>query len=85
MFNIFKKKTSDPSDPNQMGFMQRIAMKKAMSMSEEERIGLMQKMLTPENIAKNRDQILAAMEQMKLSGQMSADQIEEAKKRLGLN
>ncbi len=83
MWNPFKKKT-DIDDPNQMGFVQRIAMKKMMSMSPEQREKMMRKVMTPENISKNKDKILAAMEQMKASGQMSADQIELAKRKLGL-
>lgn len=95
MLNFLKKfkKTSsnnnasddDKDDDKQnMGFVQRLAMKKMMSMSPQQREKMMQKVLTPENISKNKDKILAAMQQMKASGQMSADQIEEAKKRLGL-
>lgn len=83
MWNPFKKK-KDIDDPNQMGFVQRIAMKKMMSMSPEQREKMMRKVMTPENISKNKDKILAAMEQMKASGQMSADQIELAKRKLGL-
>lgn len=83
MWNPFKKK-NDIDDPNQMGFVQRIAMKKMMSMSPEQREKMMRKVMTPENISKNKDKILAAMEQMKASGQMSADQIELAKRKLGL-
>jgi len=74
----------DSKDPNKMGFVQRLAMKKMMSMSPQQREKMMQKVLTPENISKNKDKILAAMEQMKASGQMSASQIKEAKRRLGL-
>ena len=88
MGNPFKKNTSngndDAKDPNKMGFMQRIAMKKVMNMSDAERMKLMQKVMTPENIAKNKDKILGAMEQMKASGQMTADQVEMAKQKLGL-
>lgn len=93
MWNPFKKNTSnnstsndddDSKDPNKMGFMQKIAMKKIMNMSDKEKMKLMQKVMTPENIAKNRDKILASMKQMKASGQMTADQIELAKQKLGL-
>jgi hypothetical protein len=83
MLNIFKKKQKD-SDPNQMGFLQRLAMKKIERMSPEEKEKMAQKMLTPENIAKNKDKILESMEMMKASGQITDAQIEEAKKRLGL-
>jgi hypothetical protein len=93
MWNPFKKNTSgnnksndddDSKDPNQMGFVQRIAMKKIMNMSDSERMKLMQKVMTPENISKNKGKILEAMEQMKASGQMTADQVEMAKQKLGL-
>ncbi len=67
-----------------MGFLQKLAMKRFMSMSEEEKMKLTQKMMTPENIAKNKDKILEAMEQMEASGQITADQAEEARKKLGL-
>jgi hypothetical protein len=84
MWNPFKKNTKNNDDPNQMGFVQRLAMKKMMSMNEQERTKLMQKMMNPENINKNKDKILAAMEQMKSSGQITADQVELAKQKLGL-
>ena len=100
MWNLFKKKTNNTGNNNsdddkqddkkkkddtpQMGFVQRLAMKKMMSMSPEQREKMMRKVMTPENISKNKDKILAAMEQMKASGQISDDQIREAKKRLGL-
>jgi hypothetical protein len=59
-------------------------MKKMMNMSDKERMKLMQKVMTPENIAKNKDKILKTMEQMRASGQMTADQVEMAKQKLGL-
>ncbi|MDO8529405.1 MAG: hypothetical protein Q7S18_01930 [bacterium] len=83
MWNPFKKKNNS-DNPNQMGFVQRLAMKKMMSMSEEQRNKLLQKALTPENISKNKDKIMAAMEQMKSSGQLSNEQMELAKKKMGL-
>ena len=79
MFNIFKKKNKS-DNPNQMGFIQRIAMKKMQNMSPEQQMKMAQKMMTPENIAKNKDKILAMMEQMKASGQISAEQAEMVKK-----
>lgn len=93
MWNLFKKAGNsnnsnddddDSKDPNKMGFIQRLAMKRVMSMSPEQREKLMRKAMTPENIFKNKDKILATMEQMKSSGQMSADQVELAKQKLGL-
>lgn len=90
MWNPFKKTSSnsnsddDKNNSQNIGFVQRLAMKKMMSMSPEQRQKLMRKLMTPENISKNKDKILSAMDQMKASGQLSADQIEEAKKRLGI-
>ena len=82
MWNPFKKISNN--DPNQMGFIQRLAMKKMQNMSPEQRMKLAQKMMTPENLAKNKDKILEAMDQMKATGQITDEQIELAKKRLGL-
>jgi hypothetical protein len=79
-----KKKTGNPMDPQNMGFMQRMAMKKLEKMSPDEREELMKKVMTPDNIKKNREDILKTLEQMKKSGQMNDHQIFEAKKRLGL-
>lgn len=90
MWNPFKKTSSasnsddDKNNSQNMGFVQRLAMKKMMSMSPEQREKLMKKVMTPENISKNKDKILEAMNQMRASGQISADQVEEAKRRLGL-
>jgi hypothetical protein len=91
MWNPFKKTSSnnsnsndDKDDTQNMGFVQRLAMKKMMSMSPEQREKLMRKAMTPENISKNKDKILATMEQMRASGQMTSDQIELAKQKLGL-
>ena len=71
-------------DPQNMGFMQRMAMKKLEKMSPEEREKLMKKVMTPENISKNREDILKTLDQMQKSGQMNSHQVFEAKKRLGL-
>ncbi|MFH0969146.1 MAG: hypothetical protein V1804_01425 [Patescibacteria group bacterium] len=91
MWNPFKKSKSSNNtdddkkdDAQNMGFMQRIMMKKVMNMSDAERMKLMQKVLTPENIAKNKDKIMPMLENMKNSGQMSADQYEMIKQKLGI-
>lgn len=83
MFNFLKKKKSS-DDPQKMGMLQRLAMKKLEAMNPSEREKLMQQMLSPESINKNKDKILDAMEKMKSTGQISDEQIETAKKRLGL-
>lgn len=79
MWNIFKKKT-DTNDTQKMGMLQRLAMKKMMNMSPEEKEKMMQEALKPENKGK----LLQAMEMMKKSGQVTDEQMEEAKKKLGL-
>lgn len=78
------KKGGQPAQPQNMGMLQRLAMKKLMSMSEAERQQMMSKFLTPENIDKNKDKIIAQMKQMKKSGMITDSQYEEGKKRLGL-
>lgn len=86
MWNPFKKsKISQSSDDTpRLNMLQKLAMKKLEKMNPQERDNLAKKFLTPENIAKNKPQILAMMEQMKKTGQISHDQIEETKRRLGL-
>jgi hypothetical protein len=82
MFWKKQKNNNGEDDSQKMGMLQRLAMKKIMSMSPEEQKKLMEKALTPENISKNKDKILAAMEQMKASGQITDEQIKEAKEKL---
>jgi len=97
MLDIFKKfkKTDEEKQKEEemlknmpgaenMGMLQKMAMKKVMKMSPEERNKLMQKMLEPKNIQKNKKQILEMLEQMEKSGQMNKHQVFDAKKRLGL-
>ena len=86
MWNPFKKSKSNQGDDNAPKFnmLQKLAMKKLERMSPQEREKMTSKFLTPENIAKNKPRILSMMEQMKKTGQISPDQIEEAKKKLGL-
>jgi hypothetical protein len=83
-FKKKKDKNANPLDPENMGFMQRMAMKKLEKMSPDEREKLMKKVMTPDNIQKNKKDILKTIEQMQKSGQMNAHQAFEAKKRLGL-
>lgn len=79
-----KKKSDDSHSSPKMGMLQRLAMKKVMSMDPKEREKLMQKALASENIEKNKGKILETMKQMKESGQLTDEQIELAKKKLGL-
>ncbi len=84
MFWKNKKKDEEENKTPEMGMLQRLAMKKLQKMDSVEREKLMQKALSPENIAKNRDKIIATMEQMKSSGQLTDEQIQMAKEKLGL-
>ena len=78
MWHPFKK--SSGSDNQKMGMLQRLAMKKLEKMSPEERNKVMREALKPEN----KDKILDVIEQMKKTGQLTNEQIEEAKHKLGL-
>lgn len=84
MWNPFKKNSpvggQVSDDKQKMGMLQRIAMKKLEKMSPGERNKMMQEAFKPENKGK----LLAAMEQMKKTGMVSDEQIELAKKKLGL-
>jgi hypothetical protein len=84
MWNPFKKSNNSANDPQQMGMLQKLAMKKFMSMSDEEKRKISEKMMTTENISKNKDKILETMKMMKASGQISDEQVELAKKQFGL-
>jgi hypothetical protein len=63
-----------------MNMMQKVAMKKLAKMSPQEQAKMMQDMLKPEN----KGQLLSAMEMMRKSGQITEQQYQEAKKRLGV-
>ncbi len=78
MWNPFKK--SGKQNSNQLGMLQKIAMKKMAKMSPQEQSKMMQDVLKPEN----RGKLMTAMEQMKKTGMISEEQIAEAKKRLGM-
>ena len=80
MFNIFKKKDKSNDNSPKMGMLQAIAMKKLAKMSPEEQKKMMQEAMKPEN----REKMLAVMEQMKSAGQVSEEQMAQAKKMLGL-
>lgn len=63
-----------------MGMLGRIAMRKLEKMSPAEREKIMQEAFNP----KNRDKMLAVMDQMKSSGQITEEQYNQAKQKLGL-
>lgn len=85
MWNPFaKNSTTTTSDDNvkgpKMGMIQAMAMKRIAKMSPKERNKIMQDAMRPEN----RDKIMDAMNKMKSSGQVTEDQIAQAKKMLGM-
>lgn len=81
MFNIFKKKkNSNSDDKQQMGMMQALAMKKAIKMSPKEREKVLEEATRPEN----REKLEKAIKMMEKMGVASKEQIEAAKKQLGL-
>lgn len=80
MWNPFSKKTNASGTAPKMGMLQAIAMKKMAKMSPQERQKMMQEAMKPEN----KDKMMAAIEQMKKMGMASEEQIEQAKKMLGL-
>lgn len=81
MLDFFKKKKKDSEDsPQKMGMLQAIAMKKIAKMSPKEQ----KKMLEDAKKPENREKMQAAIEQIKKMGIASEEQIEQAKKMLGL-
>ncbi len=79
-----KNSTKDPTDPKNMGFFSRMAMKQFEKMSPEEQEKVMKKALDPKNIAKNKDKIIEMLDAMEKSGQMDRHQVFQIKKQLGL-
>lgn len=71
-------------DVNDLGVMEKFAMKRLAKMSPAEREKLMRKAMTPKNIQKNKGEILASLEAMRKAKQISDDQYRLAKKRFGL-
>lgn len=79
MFNPFKKAKQSVSN-TAMGMMSKIAMKKMQNMSPKEQQKMMQEAFKPEN----KDKMLAVMEQMRKSGQITDEQYNLAKQKLGM-
>lgn len=93
MWNPFKNKSnnggsqSDTSDNDElkdampkMNMLQRMAMKRLEKMNPKEQQKMMQEAFKPENKGK----IMAALEMMKKTGQVTDEQIELAKQKLGI-
>ena len=80
---VIKKKEEEKKDEPQspkMNMLQRIAMKKLEKMSPAEQQKMMAEAFNP----KNRDKMLSVMEAMRKSGQISEEQYNMAKQKLGL-
>jgi hypothetical protein len=81
MWNPFKKSSGKNDDNVQkMGMLQRIAMKKLEKMSPQEREKMMQEVLSP----KNHDKMLKVLDTMLSSGQITQEQYDAAKQRMGI-
>jgi len=78
MWNPFKK-NSDGNDTQKLGMLQRIAMRKMEKMSPQEREKMMKEAFDP----KNRDKMLKVMDAMKASGQITQEQYDMAKQKMG--
>lgn len=76
MFDFFKNL--------KLNTVQKFAMNRLMKMKPEERERLMEEFLSPENIAKHKDEILMMIENMEKTGQISKEQINLIKNKLGL-
>jgi len=79
MWNPFKKVKNSGSNMA-MGMMAKIAMKKMAKMSPQEQQKMAREAFKPEN----KDKTLAVMEQMRKSGQITEEQYNLAKQKLGL-
>ena len=85
MWNPFSKNNAssnnqgDDTSTPKMGMLQALAMKKMAKMSPKEREKLMQEAMKPEN----RDKIMSVMKTMKATGQVTDEQIKQAKKMFG--
>lgn len=75
---IVEKKSEE--EMPKMNMLQRLAMKKMAKMSPQEQQKLMQEAFKPGN----RDKLLSAMEMMRKSGQISEEQYQMAKKKMGM-
>jgi hypothetical protein len=79
IWNPFKKAKSKVSS-TAANMMQKVAMKKMQNMSPQEQQKIMQEAMKPENHRK----LLAAMDQMKASGQITEEQYQMAKQKMGI-
>ncbi len=67
-----------------MGMMERFAMKRFMKMSPEDQKKMIEKSMTPKNIEKHKDEIVASLEEMKKNRMISDDQYRLMKRKFGI-
>jgi hypothetical protein len=79
MWNPFKKAKNNIQS-SAMKMMANVAMKKMEKMSPQEREKIMREAFNPEN----KDKLLEAMKAMRASGQISEEQYNMAKQKLGV-
>lgn len=79
MWNPFKK-NSDGDGTQKLGMLQRIAMRKMEKMSPQEREKMMKEAFDP----KNHDKMLKVLDAMKASGQITQEQYDMAKQKMGI-
>jgi hypothetical protein len=80
MWNPFKKNLENGDNIQKMGMLQRIAMKKLEKMSPKERESMMDEAFNP----KNRDKMLKVLDTMLSTGQITQEQYDMAKEKIGL-
>lgn len=84
--SLEEKLSAMPGAPKleEMGMMERFAMKRFMKMSPEEQKKMVEKAMTPKNIEKHKDEIAASLEDMKKNRMISDDQYRLMKRKFGI-
>lgn len=83
---VEEKLAATPGAPKleDMGMMERFAMKRFMKMSPADQKKMVEKAMTPKNIEKHRDEIVASLEEMKKNRMISDDQYRLMKRKFGI-
>ena len=84
--SVEEKLAAMPGAPKleDMGMMERFAMKRFMKMSPEEQKKAVEKAMTPKNIEKHKGEIVASLEEMKRNRMISDDQSRLMKRKFGI-
>ena len=84
--SVEEKLAAVPGAPKleDMGMMERFAMKRFMKMNPEEQKKMVEKAMTPKNIAKHKDEIIASIEELKKNRMISDDQYRLMKRKFGI-